>query len=109
MPPETLTHLQDVWVAGQRLRLTRHEGEVPLAPRIQREFQPSSRDHDRPPRPGKPRPRAESGERFNASDKPRPPGKRFSTSTAPGERPARRGPPGGHGAGKAPPRKPGHK
>ncbi|NLA66738.1 MAG: DEAD/DEAH box helicase [Gammaproteobacteria bacterium] len=36
MPPETLEHLQSVWVAGQRLRIERHEGEIPLAPRIQR-------------------------------------------------------------------------
>ena len=36
MPSETLAHLQNVWVAGQRLRIQRHEGELPPAPRIQR-------------------------------------------------------------------------
>ncbi len=36
MPPETLAHLQTVWVAGQRLRIQRHTGEIPLAPRIRR-------------------------------------------------------------------------
>ncbi len=108
MPPETLTHLQNVWVAGQRLRLTRHEGDIPLAPRIRREFQPPGREYDKPPRPGKPRPRAESAERFGASEKPRPHGKR-SPAVAPGERPTRRGPPGERNAGKAPPRKPGRK
>ena len=90
MPAETLTHLQNVWVAGQRLRLTPHEGDIPLPPPIRRDFAPGGRDFDGP-RPGKrPHPRAhEAGS---------------------GERPARRGPPGGErGAGKAPPRKPGSK
>ncbi len=36
MPPETLTHLQGVWVAGQRLRIEHVDGEVPPAPRIRR-------------------------------------------------------------------------
>ena len=103
MPPETLAHLQDVWVAGQRLRLTRHEGDIPLPPPIRRGgFPPAGRDFDAP-RPGKPRPRPESAER--------PHGKRpFSRTheTTGDDRPARRGPPGER-AGKAPPRKPGGK
>ena len=111
MPAETLTHLQNVWVAGQRLRLTRHEGEIPLPPPIRRGFSPDGRDFDTP-RPGKPRPRPESSDRFA-----RPPhGKRpfprtHETAGNGNDRPARRGPPGAGrpGSGKAPPRKPGHK
>ena len=103
MPEETLAHLQNVWVAGQRLRLTRHEGDIPLPPPIRRGgFPPAGRDFDAP-RPGKPRPRPESAER--------PHGKRpFSRTheTTGDDRPARRGPPGER-AGKAPPRKPGGK
>jgi ATP-dependent RNA helicase DeaD len=110
MPSETLTHLQNVWVAGQRLRLTRHEGDIPLPPPIRRGFPPAGRDFDAP-RPGKPRPRGDSAERFDPTQRPRPPGKRphpRAHEATPGERPARRGPPSEH-AGKAPPRKPGRK
>ncbi len=40
MPEDVLKHLQSVWVAGQRLRISQHKGEVPPAPKIKREFKP---------------------------------------------------------------------
>ena len=92
MPDETLDHLQNVWVAGQRLRLQRHEGEVPLAAPISRDFH--SRRDDGAPRSDRP--------------KPRPPGKRAHPgSTFAPRSPSR--PAGGVSAGKAAPRKPGFK
>ncbi|MEJ1249097.1 DEAD/DEAH box helicase [Denitratimonas tolerans] len=97
MPSETLAHLQNVWVAGQRLRIQRHEGELPPAPRIQRgggrfsegfSERPRSRDRDGAP-PRAPRgPHAESAgdgrptrrtpgytPGADRSDRPRPPGR----------------------------------
>ncbi len=110
MPPETLAHLQNVWVAGQRLRLQRHEGEIPLAPRIRRGFGPPGIAADAP-RPGKPRPGA--GKRF-ASAKPRAGSERGHASAKPhgketgaGADATRRSHPERREAGKAPPRKPG--
>jgi ATP-dependent RNA helicase DeaD len=51
MPEDILTHLQNVWVAGQRLRIKRHEGDVPEAARIKRGGPREVRDYsDRPPR-----------------------------------------------------------
>jgi ATP-dependent RNA helicase DeaD len=51
MPEDILTHLQGVWVAGQRLRIKRHEGEVPEAARIKRGAPREVRDYsDRPAR-----------------------------------------------------------
>ena len=38
MPEDVLKHLQSVWVAGQRLRISQHSGEVPPAPKIKRGF-----------------------------------------------------------------------
>jgi ATP-dependent RNA helicase DeaD len=53
MPDELLQHLQGVWVAGQRLRIKRHSGEIPPAPKIKRGFDPSAGKPDRKgPRPG---------------------------------------------------------
>lgn len=110
MPAETLTHLQNVWVAGQRLRLQRHEGEIPLAPRIRRGFEPD-RSGPETPRSGKPRPGA--GKRFESA-KPRAGMDRAHTSAQPHGKAAFPGPdapPRKHSerreAGKAPPRKPG--
>lgn len=60
MPPETLAHLQGVWVAGQRLRIQPHEGEIPLAPRIRRGVGPV-RDAGDAPRPRKPRTHSKPG------------------------------------------------
>ena len=37
MPEDLLSHLANVWVAGQRLRIAAHEGEIPLAPKLKRE------------------------------------------------------------------------
>ena len=51
MPDDILTHLQNVWVAGQRLRIKRHAGDVPEAARIKRGGPRPVRDFsDRPPR-----------------------------------------------------------
>ncbi|HET9049979.1 MAG TPA: DEAD/DEAH box helicase [Chiayiivirga sp.] len=55
MPPELLQHLQTVWVAGQRLKLQRHEGEIPLAPRIRRPFSDDGFEGDRGTRAPRPR------------------------------------------------------
>jgi ATP-dependent RNA helicase DeaD len=59
MPEDILQHLQGVWVSGQRLKIKRHEGEVPPAPKIKRGFPPErrfERSGPRPPGPRKPRP-----------------------------------------------------
>jgi ATP-dependent RNA helicase DeaD len=55
MPDDILQHLQSVWVAGQRLRIKRHAGEVPPAPKIRRSFETDRRG---PPRGGPRRPRS---------------------------------------------------
>ncbi|MCX7564208.1 DEAD/DEAH box helicase [Xanthomonadaceae bacterium XH05] len=111
MPAETLTHLQNVWVAGQRLRISRHEGEIPLPPPIRRSAPHAMREFDAP-RHGKPRPRSDSASNgFDPTQRPRPHGKRpqpRSTDAAPGQRPPHRGP-AGERTGAAPPRKPGGK
>jgi len=62
MPEDLLSHLSNVWVAGQRLRIERHEGEIPLAPKIRR-------DYDKP--------------RFDQRDGAPPRGKRFKDDHAP--------------------------
>jgi ATP-dependent RNA helicase DeaD len=52
MPEDILQHLQGVWVAGQKLRISRHRGEVPPAPKIKRNFGAASGRPDRSgPRP----------------------------------------------------------
>ncbi|HKX88118.1 MAG TPA: DEAD/DEAH box helicase [Sphingopyxis sp.] len=68
MPDDILQHLQGVWVAGQRLRIKRHSGEVPVAPKIKRGHAGA-----RPDRPG---PRFDRGDRGDRGGPPRPPGKR---------------------------------
>ncbi len=101
MPSETLAHLQNVWVAGQRLRIQPHEGELPPAPRIQRgggrfsegfSERPRShapaRDRDAPRPHAKPASRSPGGEPARddrpprrpsgytpGADRPRPPGR----------------------------------
>lgn len=55
IPPETLAHLQNVWVAGQRLRIERHEGEIPLPPRIRRDFGRAFQGPESAPYPARPR------------------------------------------------------
>jgi ATP-dependent RNA helicase DeaD len=60
MPEDILQHLQNVWVAGQRLRVKRHVGDVPPAPKIKRGFAPNPRfDRQGPKPPHKRKPRAE--------------------------------------------------
>jgi hypothetical protein len=58
MPDDILQHLQSVWVAGQRLRIKRHSGELPPAPKIKRDFGPGARFErhaGKPPHKRKPR------------------------------------------------------
>jgi ATP-dependent RNA helicase DeaD len=60
MPDDILQHLQGVWVAGQRLKIKRHSGEIPPAPKIKRSFGagggPGRNDRGAPkPRRHKPR------------------------------------------------------
>ncbi len=115
MPPETLAHLQGVWVAGQRLRIQRHEGELPPAPRIQRgggrfsegfserpRSRAPARDRDAPPARARPASRGPHGESTgddrptrrttgyapsaDRTDRPRPPG-RFDGPGKGGTRP----------------------
>jgi ATP-dependent RNA helicase DeaD len=60
MPEDVLLHLQNVWVAGQRLRVKRHTGEVPPAPKIKRTFAPGPRfERPGPKPPHKRKPRSE--------------------------------------------------
>jgi ATP-dependent RNA helicase DeaD len=60
MPEDVLQHLQSVWVAGQRLRIKRHSGEVPPAPKIKRGFAPGPKFERSGPRPShKRKPRSE--------------------------------------------------
>ncbi len=101
MPSETLAHLQGVWVAGQRLRIQRHEGELPPAPRIRRgggrfdedyserpRSRAPARDRDAPPARARPASRGPHGESTGddrptrrpsgytpGADRPRPPGR----------------------------------
>ncbi len=115
MPPETLAHLQNVWVAGQRLRLQRHEGEIPLAPRIRRDFGAAGEGADKPhghkPRPhGKPPHKARSegaagagrerpsGPPRDGDFTPRKPG--FRAGSKPGGKPKPAGKPTGKPTGK---------
>ncbi len=106
MPAETLAHLQNVWVAGQRLRPQRHEGEIPLAPRIRRGF----RDGDKP-RPGRrgdePKPRRQPSRHAPAHGAPEAERKRPHRGGASYVADSR-APVSGHHApsGDAPPRKP---
>lgn len=106
MPAETLAHLQNVWVAGQRLRPQRHEGEIPLAPRIRRGF----RDGDKP-RPGRrgdePKPRRQPSRHAPAHGAPEAERKRPRRGGASYVADSR-APVSGHHvpAGDAPPRKP---
>jgi ATP-dependent RNA helicase DeaD len=58
MPEDVLQHLQGVWVAGQKLRIKRHTGEIPPAPKIKRGYVPGpkfDRNGPRPPHKRKPR------------------------------------------------------
>jgi ATP-dependent RNA helicase DeaD len=59
MPEDVMQHLQSVWVAGQKLRIKRHDGEVPPAPKIKRNYGPApgkpDRTGPRPPARRKPR------------------------------------------------------
>jgi len=116
MPEETLAHLQGVWVAGQRLRIQRHEGELPPAPRIQRgggrfneDYQDRPRGHARGRDAGPAHPKPARGGFADAAHGDRPPRRR--SDSAPGaDRPERgdRPRPSGFrdGPGKAGPRPP---
>jgi ATP-dependent RNA helicase DeaD len=60
MPEDVLQHLQGVWVAGQKLRIKRHTGEIPPAPKIKRGYVPGSKFDRSGPRPShKRKPRGE--------------------------------------------------
>jgi ATP-dependent RNA helicase DeaD len=68
MPDDILQHLQNVWVAGQRLRIKRHAGDVPEPARIKRGGPRPVRDYsDRPPRA----PRGDADRKPRAPRKPR--------------------------------------
>ena len=99
MPPETLAHLQNVWVAGQRLRPQRHEGDIPLAPRIRRGFGPApdaeGRRHGKPPPRHPMKPGARTARHLGAGDDGPPRPRRHEPGTAPPRKP---GP--GTGAGR---------
>ena len=119
MPPETLTHLQSVWVAGQRLRIERHEGEVPLAPRIQRgrpNFDGVRRDHSPASQPPPRRYRRDDGASAEGGFPPRrhgaggpghradgAPPRRHGRDRPAGGKPPFAGPRGGGKAGFKPP------